>query len=53
MERHRLLRSPAQAEALARLETELGNIRQTIRWHLDHEHWEEAAHLGWALWLLW
>jgi non-specific serine/threonine protein kinase len=47
------LKGEGQVAWLERLETEHDNLRAAMRWLLDRGESEEAARLGWALWLYW
>jgi non-specific serine/threonine protein kinase len=47
------LKGEGQVAWLERLETEHDNLRAAMRWLLDRGESEEAARLGWALWLFW
>jgi predicted ATPase/DNA-binding CsgD family transcriptional regulator len=47
------LKGGRQVAWLERLETEHDNLRAAMRWLLDRGESEEAAKLGWALWLFW
>ena len=47
------LKGGRQVAWLERLETEHDNLRAAMRWLLNRGESEEAARLGWALWLFW
>jgi non-specific serine/threonine protein kinase len=47
------LKGGRQVAWLERLEIEHDNLRAAMRWLLDRGESEEAARLGWALWLFW
>jgi predicted ATPase/DNA-binding CsgD family transcriptional regulator len=47
------LKGERQLAWLGRLETEHDNLRAAMRWLLGRGETEEAARLGWALWLYW
>jgi predicted ATPase/DNA-binding CsgD family transcriptional regulator len=47
------LKGDRQVTWLERLETEHDNLRSALRWLLGRGESEEAARLGWALWLFW
>jgi predicted ATPase/DNA-binding CsgD family transcriptional regulator len=47
------LKVERQVAWLERLETEHDNLRVAMRWLLGRGESEEAARLGWALWLFW
>src|ERR687898_668802 len=47
------LKGERQVTWLERLETEHENLRVTMAWLLGRGESEEAARLGWALWLFW
>ena len=47
------LRGPWQASWVKRLERERDNLRAAMAWLLGRGELEEAARLGWALWLFW
>ncbi|CAN5657199.1 LuxR family transcriptional regulator [soil metagenome] len=47
------LKGARQVAWLERLEIEHDNLRATMRWLLGRGEAEEAARLGWALWLFW
>jgi non-specific serine/threonine protein kinase len=47
------LKGERQVAWLERLEIEHDNLRATMRWLLGRGESEEAARLGWALWLYW
>jgi predicted ATPase/DNA-binding CsgD family transcriptional regulator len=47
------LKGEGQVAWLERLEAEHDNLRAAMRWLLDRGELEEAARLGWALWLFW
>jgi predicted ATPase/DNA-binding CsgD family transcriptional regulator len=47
------LRGEGQVAWLERLEREHDNLRVAMRWLLERGESEEAAGLGWALWLFW
>ena len=47
------LKGEGQVAWLERLEREHDNLRVAMRWLLDRGESEEAARLGWALWLFW
>src|SRR5215217_7351837 len=47
------LRGPRQVVWLKRLDTEQDNVRAAMVWLLGKRESEEAARLGWALWLFW
>jgi predicted ATPase len=47
------LRSSRQQEWVDRIDNDNDNIRATLRWCIDHEHFDKAADAGWVLWLLW
>jgi non-specific serine/threonine protein kinase len=47
------LKGERQLAWLERLETEHDNLRAAMRWLLARGESEEAARLGWALWLFW
>jgi predicted ATPase len=47
------LKGGRQVAWLERLETEHDNLRAAMRWLLGQVELEEAARLGWALWLFW
>ena len=47
------LKGERQVARLERLETEHDNLRAAMRWLLDRGESEDAARLGWALWLFW
>src|SRR5215211_4768375 len=47
------LKGGRQVAWLERLETEHDNLRAAMRWLLGQAELEEAARLGWALWLFW
>jgi tetratricopeptide (TPR) repeat protein len=47
------LKGERQVAWLERLEREHDNLRVAMRWLLERGESEEAARLGWALWLFW
>ena len=47
------LKGPRQVLWLERLQAEQDNLRAAMRWLLEKGESEEAARLGWALWLFW
>jgi ATP/maltotriose-dependent transcriptional regulator MalT len=47
------LKGERQLAWLERLEREHDNLRVAMRWLLERGESEEAARLGWALWLFW
>jgi predicted ATPase/DNA-binding CsgD family transcriptional regulator len=47
------LKGERQVTWLERLETEHDNLRVTMAWLLGRGESEDAARLGWALWLFW
>jgi predicted ATPase/DNA-binding NarL/FixJ family response regulator len=47
------LKGEGQVAWLERLEQEHDNLRAAMRWLLGRGESEEAARLGWALWLFW
>src|SRR5918998_468874 len=47
------LKGERQVPWLERLEREHENLRATMAWLLDRGESEEAARVGWALWLFW
>jgi predicted ATPase/DNA-binding XRE family transcriptional regulator len=47
------LRGPEGTAWLARLETELGNLRAAISWALDHGETQALARIARASWLFW
>jgi non-specific serine/threonine protein kinase len=47
------LKGEGQVGWLERLEREHDNLRAAMRWLLERGESEEAARLGWALWLFW
>ena len=47
------LKGERQVAWLARLEQEHDNLRVAMVWSLERGELEEAARLGWALWLFW
>jgi predicted ATPase/DNA-binding CsgD family transcriptional regulator len=47
------LKGAGQVAWLERLEREHDNLRAAMRWLLGRGELEEAARLGWALWLFW
>jgi non-specific serine/threonine protein kinase len=47
------LKGEQQVAWLKRLEQEHDNLRVAMRWLLERGESEEAARLGWALWLFW
>jgi non-specific serine/threonine protein kinase len=47
------LKGDRQVTWLERLETEHGDLRVAMAWLLERGEPEEAARLGWALWLFW
>ena len=47
------LKAEGQVAWLERLEREHDNLRAAMRWLLERGELEEAARLGWALWLFW
>jgi predicted ATPase/DNA-binding CsgD family transcriptional regulator len=47
------LKGAGQVEWLKRFEWEHDNLRAAILWLLERRHLQDAARLGWALWLFW
>src|SRR5215207_193782 len=47
------LKGEGQVAWLERFEREHDNLRAAMRWLLQRGELEEAARLGWALWLFW
>ena len=47
------LRGHDQAVWLRRLETELGNLRATLSWSVEHGRAEEIARMAWTSWTYW
>ncbi|MEA2447232.1 MAG: hypothetical protein QOK47_869 [Actinomycetota bacterium] len=46
-------RGPEQHIWIDKVESELDNIRGTMRWCLDHGRPSDVVAAGWSLWLLW
>jgi hypothetical protein len=47
------LKGAGQVEWLKRFEWEHDNLRAAISWSLERRNLQDAARLGWALWLFW
>src|SRR5215204_1497259 len=47
------LKGAGQVEWLKRFEREHDNLRAAISWSLERRNHQDAAQLGWALWLFW
>jgi non-specific serine/threonine protein kinase len=47
------LKGELQIAWLERFEREHGNLRAAISWSLEQRNLQDAARLGWALWLFW
>jgi len=47
------LKGAGQVEWLKRFEWEHDNLRAAISWSLERRNLQDAAQLGWALWLFW
>ena len=47
------MQGPGQLEWLSRLETENDNLWAAMSWALEQSRHEEAARLGWGLWMFW
>ena len=47
------LKGAGQVEWLKRFEREHDNLRAAISWSLERRNLQDAAQLGWALWLFW
>ena len=47
------LKGPEQPAWLARLETELGNLRVAIQWSIEHDEVGTLARTAWSMWKFW